>query len=157
MKHYICATNHKYMRTDKLELTRKEKKYLNNLTKTGKRNAKEFERAYVLLALDKGKSHEEIEDFFDVSRITIWRIKKKYDEFGAEEAIKEGERSGQPVKYKEKEQAEIVAIACTKAPEGRARWTLSLLQKNLKHKKGLETINKETIRLTLKKTNVNLG
>ena len=145
------------MRTDKIELTRKEKKYLNDLTKTGKRNAKEFERAYVLLALDKGKSHEEIEDFFDVSRITTWRIKKKYNELGAEEAIKEGERSGQPVKYKEKEQAEIVAVACTKAPEGRARWTLSLLQKNLKHKKGLETINKETIRLTLKKTNVNLG
>ena len=145
------------MRTDKLELTRNERKYLKDLTKTGKRNAKEFERAYVLLALDKGKSHEEIEDFFAVSRTTTWRIRKKYNEFGVKEAIKEGERSGQPIKYKEKEQTEIVAVACTKAPEGRARWTLSLLQKNLKHKKGLETINKETIRLTLKKTNVSLG
>ena len=109
------------------------------------------------MALDKGKSHDEIEDFFDVSRITTWRIKKKYNQSGAEEAIKEGDRSGQPPKYGEKEKAEIVAVACTKAPEGRARWTLSLLQKNLQHKKGLETINKETIRLTLKKTNVNLG
>lgn len=145
------------MRTDKIELTKKEKKFLKKLTKTGKRNAKEFERAYVLLALDKGKSHAEVEDFLDVSRITIWRIKKKYNEYGAEEAIKEEERSGQPPKYSEKEKAEIVAVACTKAPEGRARWTLSLLQKNLKHKKGLKTINKETIRLTLKKTNVNLG
>ncbi len=145
------------MRTTKIELTKKEKKFLEKLTKTGKRNAKEFERAYVLLAQDKGKSHEEIEGFLDVSRVTTWRIKKKYNEFGAEEAIKADERSGQPPKYSEKEKAEIVAVACTKAPEGRARWTLSLLQKNLKHKKGLETINKETIRLTLKKTNVNLG
>ncbi len=145
------------MRTDKIELSKKEKKYLENLTKTGRRNAKEFERAYVLLALDKGKGHEEIEDFFNVSRITTWRIKKKYNESGVEEAIKEDARTGQPPKYGEKEKAEIVAIACTKAPEGRARWTLSLLQKNLKHKKGLETINKETIRLILKKTNVNLG
>jgi len=145
------------MRIDKIKLTNKEKKFLEDLTKTGKRNAKEFERAYVLLALDKGKSHEEISEFFDVSRITTWRIKKKYNESGAEEAVKEDERTGQPPKYSEKEQAEIVAVACTKAPEGRARWTLSLLQKNLKHKKGLETINKETIRLTLKKKNVSLG
>lgn len=145
------------MGTEKIELTKKEKKFLKVITKTGKRNAREFERAYVLLALDKGKSHDEIEDFLDVSRITTWRIKKKYNQFGAEEAIKEDERSGQPPKYSEKEKAEIVAVACTKAPEGRARWTLSLLQKNLKHKKGLKTINRETIRLTLKKTNVSLG
>jgi len=145
------------MRTDKIELTKKERKYLKELTKTGKRNAKEFERAYVLLALDKGKSNEEIEDFFGVSRITSWRIKKKYNAHGAEAAIREDERSGQPLKYKEREKAEIVAVACTKAPEGRARWTLSLLEKNLRGKKGLETINRETIRLTLKKTNVNLG
>lgn len=145
------------MRTDKLELTKKERNHLKNLTKTGKRKAKEFERAYVLLALDKGKSHEEIEEFFNVSRITTWRIKNKYKKRGAEEAIKEDERSGQPPKYSEKEKAEVVAMACTKSPEGRARWTLSLLQENLKNKKGLETINKETIRLTLKKMNVNLG
>ncbi len=141
------------MRTEKIELTKKEKKFLKKITKTGKRNAKEFERSFVLLALDKGKSHDEIEDFLDVSRITTWRIKKKYNQFGAEEAIKEDARSGQPPKYSEKEKAEIIALACTKAPKGRSRWTLALLQKNLKHKKGLKTINRETIRLTLKKTN----
>jgi len=51
------------------------------LTKTGSRNSREFERAYVLLALDKGKKHQEITDFYNVSRITIWRIKNKYLEF----------------------------------------------------------------------------
>jgi transposase len=145
------------MKTEKLKLQGKDKKFLINLTKTGKRNSKEFERAYILLALDKEKRHEEIEDFYNVSRITIWRVKKKYKRFGAKEAIKEDIRSGQPPKYKEKEKAEIVALACTKAPEGRIRWTLSLLEKALKQRKGLKTINRETIRLTLKKTNVNLG
>jgi transposase len=145
------------MKTAKLKLRNNDKEFLINLTKTGKRNSKEFERAYILLALDKGKRHEEIEDFYNVSRITIWRVKKKYKRFGVKEAIKEDLRSGQPVKYKEKERAEIVALACTKAPEGRIRWTLSLLEKALKQRKGLKTINRETIRLTLKKTNVNLG
>lgn len=145
------------MRTEKFKLRNKDKKFLLKLTKTGKRNSKEFERAYILLALDKGKSHEEIEDFYNVSRITIWRVKKKYKEFGVKGAIKEEMRPGQPPKYKEKEKAEIVALACTKAPEGRARWTLSLLEKVLKQRKGMNTINRETIRLTLKKTNVSLG
>ena len=64
---------------------------------------------------------------------------------------------GQPIKYKEKAKAEIVALACTKAPEGRARWTLELLEKTLKEREGMKTINRETIRLTLKKMNVSLG
>jgi len=145
------------MRTEKIKLKNKDKKFLIKLTKTGKRNSKEFERAYILLALDKGKSHEEIEDFYNVSRITIWRVKKKHKEFGVKEAIKEDIRPGQPPKYKDKEKAEIVALACTNAPEGRSRWTLSLLEKALKQQKGMNTINRETIRLTLKKTNVSLG
>jgi putative transposase len=145
------------MRTKKFELKEQDKIYLTNLTKKGKRNSKEFERAYILLALAKGKSHKEIEDFYNINRITIWRTKKKYYKYGAAKAIKDGPRPGQPTKYKEKENAEIVALACTDAPAGRSRWTIRLLEKTLKKQEGLETINRETIRLILKKTNVSLG
>ena len=145
------------MRTKKISLKKKEKKYLIGFTKTGIRNSKEIERAYILLALDKGKKHEDIEDFFNVSRTKIWRVKKKYKKYGVEMAIKDDSRPGQPIKYKDKEKAEVVAMACTNAPAGRARWTLGLLSRELKKQKGLETINRETIRLILKKTNVSLG
>ena len=60
-------------------------------------------------------------------------------------------------KYDEKGEAEIVALACTKAPTGRARWTLKLMESELRNRNGMETINRETIRLTLKKRNVSLG
>ena len=60
-------------------------------------------------------------------------------------------------KYTETDNAEIIAMACSKAPDGRARWTIRLLEKTLKKQKGMETINRETIRLLLKKTNVSLG
>ena len=140
-----------------LKLKPKERKFLSNLTKTGNRNSREFERAYVLLALDKGKKHAEISQFYNVSRITIWRVKSKYFESGAEEAIKDEPRPGQPIKYNETDNAEIIAMACSQAPEGRVRWTIRLLEKTLKEKKGMESINRETIRLLLKKTNVNLG
>jgi putative transposase len=145
------------MAKEDLKLKAKDREFLINLTKTGNRNSREFERAYILLALDKGKKHGEIEDFYNVSRITIWRVKNKYLKSGVKEAIKDEPRSGQPIKYNERENVEIIALACSKVPEGRARWTLRLLEKTLKQQKGMKTINRETIRLLLKKTNVSLG
>jgi transposase len=139
------------------KLKAKDRMFLNYLTKSGKHDSREFERAYILLALDKGKKHNEIEDFYNVSRITIWRVKNKYLESGAEKAIKDDSRTGQPIKYDDKNMGEIIALACSKAPEGRARWTLRLLEVKLKELKGFETINRESIRLILKKTNVSLG
>jgi len=145
------------MRSEGIKLKDDEVKFLLTYTKTGNRNSKEIERSYVLLALHKGKKYSEIEDFYNVSRITIWRVKRKYEKLGLQEAIKDESRPGQPIKYKEKQKAEIVATACTKAPEGRVRWTLKLLEKELKKREGMETINRETIRLILKETNVSLG
>jgi putative transposase len=145
------------MRTKKFSLTKTDRELLETMTKTGKRNSREFEHAYILLALDKGKKHELIEEFYNVSRITIWRVKSKYLRYGITEALKDEPRTGQPPKYKDKEKAEIIALACSKAPEGRSRWTIELLEQKLRQQNGMETITRETIRLILKKTNVNLG
>lgn len=139
------------------KLKTKDKYYLNTFIKSGKQNAKEIEHAYILLALEKKKSCSEIMDFYFVGRTTIWRIKNKYVEYGLETALKDAPRPGQPIKYDEKVEAEIVACACTNAPTGRARWTLKLMEKELRNRNGMETINRETIRLTLKKRNVSLG
>ena len=84
-------------------------------------------------------------------------MKNKYLESGVEEALKDEPRSGRPIKYDDKDLGEIIAMAGSKAPEGRARWTLRLLETELKEKEGFKTINRETIRLILKKTKVSLG
>lgn len=81
----------------------------------------------------------------------------KFFKDGLEMALREKPRSGQPKKYGQKQEAEVVALACSDAPKGRARWTLELMEEALGHKKGFETINRESIRLILKKTNVSLG
>ena len=141
--------------TFKLKL--KDREFLTNLTKTGNRNSREFERAYILLALDKGKKPVEITDFYNVSRITVWRVKRNYLTGGVNRAIQDDQRSGQPIKYDDKVKADIIALACSQAPEGRSRWTIRLMEKTLRLEYGLETINRETIRLLLKKTNVSLG
>jgi len=99
----------------------------------------------------------EIEDFLNVDRLTIWRTKKKYLEQGVEKALEEQERPGQPVKYTTDQQAELAALACGPCPAGRRRWTIRLLTEVLKGKPGFETINRESVRLALKKMNVSLG
>lgn len=149
--------NHKAITKVALKLKSKEREFLNNLTKTGSHNSREFERAYMLLGLDKGKKHDEISEFYNVSRITIWRVKSKYFESGVEDAIKDEARPGQPIKYNEADNTEIVVMACSQAPNGRARWTIRLLEKTLKEKKGMESLSRETRRLLLKKKNVSLG
>jgi transposase len=118
---------------------------------------REYNRLNTLLLLNKSKKVVEIEEFLNVDRITIWRIKKRYLEHGIEKALEEDERSGQPVKYATDQQAELSAMACGPCPAGRRRWTIRLLAKELKRKPGFETINRESVRLLLKKMNVSLG
>ena len=130
--------------------------FLRAFKSSGKRSQREYDRANILLLLDKGKLDAEITDFLGVER-TTWRTRKRYLEEGLENSLRERERSGQPKKYGDKQEAEVIALACSDPPEGRARWSLELLTDKLSRQKGLKSINRETVRLILKKTNVSRG
>ena len=138
-------------------LTESDLAFLESFKKDGKRSLREFNRVNILLLLHKQKRNAEIEDFLNVDRITIWRVKKKYLELGVEAALEEEERSGQPIKYTTDHEAELSAMACGPCPAGRKRWTVRLLTKELQKKPGLGKINRESVRLALKKMNVSLG
>lgn len=143
----------------KLTTTLKDEDYimLQSFIKTGKKTGKELERAYILMALHRDKPYKDIEDYYYVNRSTIWRTFKNYQQFGIKSALEDKERSGQPKKYTEKQEAEIIAMACSKSPKGTKRWTIRLLTEHVKKIKTCETMNRETVRLILKKTKVNLG
>lgn len=145
------------MKKKEIILKPQEILFLQTFKKSERRSAREYDRANILLLLHKGKKDAEIADFLEVERTTIWRTKQKYFEEGIEKALEEKERSGQPLKYDTRQEAAVIATACSKAPEGRARWTLKLLTNSLKEQEDLSTINRETVRLILKKTNVSLG
>lgn len=131
--------------------------HLLKLIKTGKKTGKELERAYILLALHNRKPYNEIEAYYHINRTTIWRISESYKKDGMKKSLKDKPRTGQPRKYTERQEAEIISLACSNSPKGRKRWTIRLLTENLRKLDGLENINRETVRLTLKKTNINLG
>lgn len=143
--------------SNELRLTQRERNYLRDFKKTGAHSIREFNRATVLMFLDKGLSISDIEDLLEVDRTTIWRIKKRYLNDGLERALIDDERSGQPIKYTTDHEAELIALACGPVPEGRRRWTIRLLIEELRKVPGFETITYGSVRKMLKKTNLNLG
>ena len=139
-----------------IKLKKSELLYLESF-KSSKRSLREYNRANILLLLNKDKRVKDIVDFLSVDRITVWRTKKKYLDQGVKNALEEDTRSGQPPKYDSDHHAELAALACGPCPAGRRRWTVRLLTSELKNKQGFETINRESVRLALKKMNVSLG
>lgn len=140
-----------------LKLNTKEREYLRTFKKSGGHSLREFNRATILLFLDKGLSVLQIGHLLEVDRTTIWRIKKRYLTHGLEVSLTENSRSGQPAKYGVVHEAELTALACGPVPAGRRRWTIRLLVKELNKQKGFETITFGSVRKMLKKTNLSLG
>lgn len=143
--------------SNQFKLSEEARTYLRNFKSTGEHSLREFNRATILLFLDKGLTISEIEKLLEVDRTTIWRIKNRYLRYGLEKALTEEARSGQPLKYITHHEAELTALACGPAPEGRRRWSIRLLAEELNKQKGFETITYGSVRKLLKKTNLSLG
>lgn len=121
-------------------------------------------RAHVLLKADASKDgaawiDSRIAEAFDVSVVTVEKIRKSYVLDGFEAAIerkKQCRPSRKPVLDGEKE-ARLVALCCGEVPAGYGRWTLQLLSDRLVELQVVESVSRETVRQALKKTNCSLG
>lgn len=138
------------------KLTDSDYIYIQNFKKE-KRSAREMNRANILLLLHKGKWETDVADALNIDYKTVWRTKKKCIKFWAEKALIDAPRSWQPKKYTQTHETELVAMTCSSAPEWYARWTLELLTEEMRKKEGCASMNRETVRLMLKKTKQNLG
>ena len=140
-----------------MRLRQDEATFLRDFVRKGRRKARELTRARILLLADQQKGDLEIAQILGVGRNTAWRTRKRYLREGLQAALTERPRPGQPRKYTKRHLAEIIAQACARPPEGRARWSIRLLAEELSKRKGFETMNRETIRLVLKKRGLSLG
>lgn len=141
----------------KIQFTEEEVGCLKEFIKKGQKNARALTRAHILLLTHKGEKETTMAEILNISRATVSNVKKRYREEGLKSALMEKTRSGQPKKYTERHKAEIIAQACTKPPDGSKRWSLTLLTEEMRNTEGFETINRESIRLILKKAKQNLG
>ncbi len=145
-------------KSHRVKLTEHERQYLQTIVASGKDKARKITRCRILLLADeaKGKTDEEIADALHVCLATIFNIRRRYCQGGLERAICEAARSGQPPKFTGKSMARITAIACSKPPEGRSRWSLRLLADHIVELDIVETISYQSVRTILKKTNSSL-
>lgn len=135
-------------------LKKKDMCFLEDFVRKGTHNAREITRANILILAHnkKTKGNEAIAEILSTNRHTVWEIKCKYRDKGLDTALYDAPRSGQPPKYVIKHETEIAALACTNPPKGSKRWTLILLEQELRKRGGdYKTINHESIRVILKK------
>ena len=152
------------MNTYKVTLTREERDQLTELTRTGTHTAKKIIHALILLNVDRGpytdgnQINEDICKILKIGMRTIDRVKKRYVEEGIESALKMAPTSRVYDKLVDGDmEAHLIALACGEPPKGFARWSLRLLADKLVELRYAEDISYETVRRTLKKTNLSLG
>jgi transposase len=147
-----------------IELNDEQRNQLQQIAKNGQAPAKKILHAQMLLLSDVGHSEggwtdEQISSALGVHPYTVARVRKKYVSKGVAPALNRQIRLSPPIPKKldgEKE-AHLIAICCSTAPEGRDRWTLSLLVNELTRRGVVSHISRETVRQTLKKINYDLG
>ncbi len=147
-----------------IDLSDKQRYQLQQIAQNGQAPVKKILHAQMLLLSDVGHSEdgwtdEQISSALGVHPYTVARVRKRYVTKGVAPALNRKMRTSPPVPKKldgEKE-AHLIAICCSTAPDGRDRWTLSLLVNELKKRSIATQISRETIRQTLKKINYDLG
>jgi transposase len=134
-----------------INLSVEEQQQLRELTCKGSVKARQFKRAMILLKADEGLTDAQIMAAINVSRPCVERIRKRFVEGGMERALNEDPRPGQRRKLDGRGEAQLIATACSQAPEGHDHWTVRLLAGRLVELGVVESISHETVRLTLKK------
>jgi transposase len=133
----------------RVELSQSERDDLTALLSGGRHAARKLKRAQILLAADGGAGDEAIAATLRVGGSTIYRTKRRFVEANLEGALSEEPRAGAGRKLSGKEEALLVATACSKPPPGRARWTLELLAGAMVKLTAHEDLSRETVRRRL--------
>ena len=123
------------------------------LTHKGRIAARRLMRAHILRLAHEQQTDEVIAQTLQTSVATVERIRERFVLGGVDYALNEEPRVGAPCKLDGKQEAFLVALACSTPPEGHRAWTMQLLADQLIKSKVVEPeLSDETVRRTLKKT-----
>ena len=146
-----------------VQLTDEQREELSRLIRTGNAPARTQSHARILLKADCSAHAPACDDAtiavaWDVSRPTVERVRRAFATQGLEAALYRKSWTG-PSRRKLDGQAEaqLVALTCSTPPAGAERWTLALLADKLVELKLVDSIARDTVRVALKKTNLNRG
>ena len=140
-------------------LTTEEKAVLYDIINKGRHSAEKRKRAQALLLANDNYTDDMIAERAGLSRRGLEQLRERFVEEGFEVTLEGKPRGHRPRKLGGKDEARLIALVCNRKPDGRSRWTLRLLQETWKTLANTEakTVSYQTIRRTLKKTNLSLG
>ena len=133
----------------RITLTREERDELRSFVLAGKGAFRRLKRAQILLASEAGSTDAAIAQNISVGTSTVFRTKRRFVEEGLEAALSELPRPGADRKLAEKEEALLIATACSAPPAGRARWTLALLAGEMVRLTKHGSLSSDTVRRRL--------
>lgn len=136
----------------RVRLTDDERQHLTTLTRRGQRSARQLTRARILLLADSGATDRAIAAALAIHPRTCERVRQRAVTEGVLVALEERPRPGATRLLDARQEAHLIALACSAPPSGRASWTMQLLADRLVQLELVETISDETVRRTLKKT-----
>jgi transposase len=152
------------MKKHTIELTKEQREALEHLIKKGNAPARKILHAQVMLKIESGEegpnwSDQQVKEVFGVGGATIWRIRRRFLEHGLEDALNRRLQPERPEKQKidGEQEAHLIAITCSPAPEGYKRWSMRLLSDTLVELGYFEEISHKTVWVALKKINSNRG
>ena len=140
-----------------VELTSLERYELQAMVKKGKAAAYKIKHAHILLNADQGPEgagwkDAEIAKTFHCHVTTVENVRLRLVERGLDAAIERAKHKAyKPRKLDGRAEAQLVAMACSEAPQGRNKWTLRLLADKMVELKIVDSISYGTIRNVLKK------
>ena len=141
-----------------VRLSGEEREQLEALIRKGKSPTQRLLKARILLKADvsagEGWSDNRIIKALDTSVSMVYRVRKQLVEEGFEAVLSSKQRATPAVAriFDGEKEAKLIALACSKPPKGRARWTLRLLEKKVVELKIVDRASDSTIGRALKKT-----
>lgn len=142
------------MKKAHLKLNEADETYLTELLRKGQAKARVIRRGTALLHLHQGATLQAVADTLKVEHWTVSVWRNKYLETGLE-FLQDQPRSGRPVEIDGTQRAQIMALACSETPAGRAKWSLRLLAEKMVELEFCESISHAQVGKVLKKTNSN--
>jgi Homeodomain-like domain len=141
-----------------VRLSGEEREQLETLLRKGKSPARRLLKARILLKADvsegAGWSDSRIVRALDTNMSMVYRVRQQLVEAGLEAVLSRKQRATPPVAriFDGEKEAKLIALACSKPPKGRARWTLRMLEKKVVELEIVDRASDSTIGRVLKKT-----
>lgn len=133
-----------------VRLTDGARRKLRELVESGTHPVRVVRRAMILLKSDAGLTDLQIVEHVGCAERTVRSVRKRFCDIGLEGSLYDAPRSGRPSDFTNRQKQQVVSLACTEPPEGRARWTLELLCKHAVKRGFVSSISKSEVSLWLK-------